>query len=287
MSSSQVSFPPSDAAFFHQPASKIWRGWPIAYWGIRLTLKSIWTQIMLFFAWLTTLGFASLLLVDYFGAPLDFMTLRDFLHWQQREVVLFTAIIGAGLIASDMEERAILLYFCRPISRWQYLIGKLSIVGFYFFWMILAPALTVLILEVALRPKATIANWSLFLTAIGCSLTYSTIILLTLGLFTLGISALASNRKVACVLWIGFYFLSEVVYLFFTIGTHRYLDEWAQWMQLISYRRNIEIVGDWIFQPWTTTRPPVVDWYYPAAILTLISALSVRIIFKRIQKETS
>ncbi|MFT5154217.1 MAG: ABC-type transport system involved in multi-copper enzyme maturation permease subunit, partial [Planctomycetota bacterium] len=57
--------------------------------------------------------------------------------------LLAIAWYGSGLIAEDRRVGAHLLYFSRPITRLDYLLGKLTAAAFYGAWAILSPALLI------------------------------------------------------------------------------------------------------------------------------------------------
>ena len=58
--------------------------------------------------------------------------LYTFLRYPQGGImVLMVGIIAPPLISQDVRSRAFLLYFSRPLARWQYALGKLATVWFY------------------------------------------------------------------------------------------------------------------------------------------------------------
>jgi ABC-2 type transport system permease protein len=42
---------------------------------------------------------------------------------------ILTALIGPGLISPDLANNALPLYFCRPLSRWEYIVGKMMVIA--------------------------------------------------------------------------------------------------------------------------------------------------------------
>jgi ABC-2 type transport system permease protein len=50
-----------------------------------------------------------------------------FLNLQSALAFLFTAIVGPGLVSRDLANRALPLYLCRPFSRAEYVLGKMSV----------------------------------------------------------------------------------------------------------------------------------------------------------------
>ena len=56
---------------------------------------------------------------------------RDFLGTQDFFVFIITVWVGAGLIANDKRANALQIYFSKPISRRDYMIGKLGVLVFF------------------------------------------------------------------------------------------------------------------------------------------------------------
>jgi len=52
---------------------------------------------------------------------------RIFCGFQAGMAVLLTAFVGPGLVAPDVANNAMPLYFCRPFSRTEYVFGKMSL----------------------------------------------------------------------------------------------------------------------------------------------------------------
>ena len=69
-----------------------------------------------------------------FGLPPEFITIDNmfFFHLMSVQGVLaflMTAFAGPGLISPDLANGALPLYFCRPFSRAEYILGKSSVLG--------------------------------------------------------------------------------------------------------------------------------------------------------------
>ena len=50
-----------------------------------------------------------------------------FLSVQGSMAVILTAFEGPGLVSPDLVNNALPLYFCRPFSRWEFVLGKMSV----------------------------------------------------------------------------------------------------------------------------------------------------------------
>jgi ABC-2 type transport system permease protein len=67
--------------------------------------------------------------------------------------VLVTAFLAPGLIARDMRENGLALYFARPLSRSEYLLGKLSILSVVLSVITWVPVLLLFALTVSLEAQ--------------------------------------------------------------------------------------------------------------------------------------
>src|ERR1700683_2303891 len=66
------------------------------------------------------------------GGPLFKVDGRFFLMYlsfQSGLAFILTAFIGPGLVSPDLSNGALTLYLCRPLSRVEYVIGKLSVLA--------------------------------------------------------------------------------------------------------------------------------------------------------------
>ncbi len=222
----------------------------IARTGIRRAWGSRWLRRMLFFAWLPALWFAlgfffyeKSLEYPQFAEPLttylhsraDSPQLESvlrlvesddpsqarhgvwawlllcFLRYPQGVVMaLVVGLIAPPLISQDIRSRAFLLYFSRPIGRYEYVLGKLAIVWAYLGMISLAPALALYIGGILLSPDATViaATWDLPLRIMlaTCVLSIPTASL------ALCISSLTQESRYAAFAWFAIWVMGWVTY---------------------------------------------------------------------------
>jgi len=149
------------------------------------------------------------------GAP-EFFTItpdtwRDFLGQQVRflPVVLVSLATGASAIASDFASGAFTIYLSKPISRFDYLLGKAIPVAAAVCAVTLAPALALLLLHQSLAPDFELlskAPWlPLAVTA------YSLFLALYFTLSVLAVSSLCRSGRVAGAGFAALVFGSEIV----------------------------------------------------------------------------
>ncbi len=59
------------------------------------------------------------------GSPFFWSTMNESMIW----VVIFTIMVGSDLIAADRRGRALQLYFSKPITRNDYILGKIGVIA--------------------------------------------------------------------------------------------------------------------------------------------------------------
>lgn len=167
--------------------------------------------------------------------------------------LLVMAWFGAGLICEDRRVNAHLLYFARPISRIDYLFGKLAAVGF---WGACTSLLSGLV--ICLVATFTSPDW-IFLTeqygTILLTIAYSLTWILTVSAICLAVSSVMPRKSFALIGIIALFMLSGIVAEILTHVTDN--DLWG----LISPTTGFDAIRLWIFDksgsrdPWSTIWP--------------------------------
>lgn len=76
-----------------------------------------------------------------------------FCNFQNGLAFILTAFIGPGLVSPDLANQALPLYFCRPFSRAEYLLGKISVLVILLSSITWIPALVLYFLQWNLAPQ--------------------------------------------------------------------------------------------------------------------------------------
>jgi hypothetical protein len=87
------------------------------------------------------------------GGPLFKVDGRFFLLYlsiQTSLAFILTAFIGPGLVSPDLANGALTLYLCRPLSRVEYVIGKLSVLAIVLSWITWIPGLLLFFIQASL-----------------------------------------------------------------------------------------------------------------------------------------
>jgi ABC-2 type transport system permease protein len=131
-----------------------------------------------------------------------FMTLMSI---QGSMAFLMTAFIGPGLISPDLTNNALPLYFCRPLSRAEYVLGRACIILYLLSFVTWIPGLLVFGIETSLSGSAWASeHWRYAAGIFVGSWLWMTI----LALLALALSAWVRWRIVAGGLLLGVMFAS-------------------------------------------------------------------------------
>lgn len=127
----------------------------------------------------------------------------NFMSVQGVFAFLLTAFTGPGLISPDLANGALPLYFCRPFSRAEYVLGKSSVLAIVLSEITWVPGLILFLVQSSLAG----ANWTWTHLWIAGSLMISSLIWITiLSLLAMALSAWVKWRIVAGALLLGVMF---------------------------------------------------------------------------------
>jgi ABC-2 type transport system permease protein len=240
------------------------RFWPIAREALRQVLAKRLFLGLLVIAWLPLL----LRLVLVFAATqfpgaarlleLDGKMFGEFLNQQVELTLLLSAFGGAALIANDLRTGAILVYLSRPLSRRDYVAGKLTMLLALNLSATLVPGLVLYVASLGLAPKI-FAQWSLA-WIVPAILAQSLLMSLVASLVALTVSALSRSARVAglafVLLWVGLALIGELLQSVLS----------APVVSLVSLDHDIRLVGGALFG-----LPADSDLHWSLAALVLLA----------------
>src|SRR5919198_5070611 len=90
-------------------------------------------------------------------------TFRQFLEQQETFVFFVTVYVGAGLIANDRRANALQIYLSKPLSRAEYVFGKLAVLMAFLLLVTWIPAVVLLLVQIAFAGNFTFLASNLFL----------------------------------------------------------------------------------------------------------------------------
>jgi ABC-2 type transport system permease protein len=213
--------------------------------------------------YVSTLGQAAILQVTN-------TTYRDFFS-VQAFFVFVLSIAMSGLIADDRRANALQVYLSKPLTRVEYVAGKLAAMMVFLLGVTLLPALLLLLVQTLFTGTAFVrANLFLVPAVVLYALTHS---LLSASLL-LALSSLTKSRRFVSVMYAGVFFFTLPMYgaLFSITGSRA----WA----VIAPSQLLIIIGDTIFR--VPGERPVPAYVAAAVVIALIGA-SVWVLERRIR----
>ena len=142
------------------------------------------------------------------GVPAGIVSIDNkfFFHFMSVQGVfafLLTAFAGPGLISPDLANGALPLYFCRPFSRAEYVLGKSSVLAILLSQITWVPGLILFVMQASLAG----AQWTWKNLWIAGSLLVSSLLWIAiLSLLAMALSAWVKWRIVAGALLLGVMF---------------------------------------------------------------------------------
>lgn len=259
-----------------EPPGKTWS--VIAWAGIRNMLTKRAFLGLLIFAWVP---FVVRAVQFYFAANYPQFaqiiaptaaTFRDFVSQQGLFAFFITIYVGAGLIANDRRANALQIYLSKPISRTEYIVGKLATLLFFLLGVTLLPCVLLLLLQVSFAANIDILRAHKFLPA---SIVLSTLLMsLVMSCTMLALSSLSNSPRYVAILYTGAIFFTSAIFGFLTAITGGTRMAW------IAITSNVGQVTDVLFR-----QPPSYDspWQISLIVLLALLALSVSVLERRVK----
>ncbi len=165
--------------------------------------------------------------------PVDAFFFETFVNIQNSFAFLLALLIGPPLVSRDLRNNALPLYLCRPFSRTEYVLGKMSVLLILLSLVTWIPQLLLFFFQSYLegftwfRANAWIAS-SIFIASVFW--------ILLLALFTQTISALVKWRVVASGALVALFLIPSAFGLFIN---EVFRTRWGNIISLIASIRNV------------------------------------------------
>lgn len=254
------------------------RAWTVIAWtGIASLLTRRLLLAVLLIAWAPVLVRAVMI---YLGVNFPQMTVlaptaetfREFFERQGFSVFLMTVYVGAPLIANDLRANALQIYLSKPLTRAEYVGGKLAVLMFFLLLVTWVPAMLLLFLQVMFAGNVEFVSRNVFLIP---AITLFAFVQVLLAAFTvLALSALSKSARYVAMLYAAAVLFTDAIFGVLTVMTGNSRLSW------VSFRANLAQVGDVIFrlQPRYETPSPVAF-----AIVVGLIAVSVAVLHRRVR----
>ena len=184
-------------------------------------------------------------------------TFRQFLDQQETFVFFVTVYVGAGLIANDRRANALQIYLSKPLTRAEYVFGKLAILATFLLLVTWLPAIVLLIVQMSFAGNFTFLKNNLFLFPAITVFTCVEVVLVSSTM--LALSSLSKSSRYVGILYAGVIFFSSAIYGVLYAVTRSTSLSW------VSFPANLEQIGNVIFR-----QPPKYDTPWPVSLFMII-----------------
>jgi ABC-2 type transport system permease protein len=205
--------------------------------------------------------------------PVDGRLFGDFLNQQVGFTILLSIFGASGLIANDLRTGAILVYLSRPLTRRDYVLGKLGVPLSLNLAVTLVPGLVLYAAALTLAPDQFL-QWEL--AWIGPAIVLqAAVVSLFVSLLALAVSALSQSARVAGLGFFGLVFGLEMVRL---ILQHGFGRREAMVVSLLADMRSLAVS---LFG--LTNHELTLHWAAPAAVLVLVALGCLAVLRARVR----
>ena len=198
-------------------------------------------------------------------------------------MVMLVGLIAPPLISRDVRSRAFLVYFSRPLTPREYVLGKASVVWAYLLMISGLPALALYIMAILLSPEMSLIGqtWDLPLRIAAASV----VLLVPTTAVALCFSSLTSESRYAAFAWFAVWILGWVSYVAMSLndvaagraspyGRQQATDRWI----LLSPYMTLGEVQEWVFG----LRTSFADVMVEATAIVIVTAAAVAVLLRRV-----
>jgi ABC-type transport system involved in multi-copper enzyme maturation permease subunit len=176
--------------------------------------------------------------------------------------LLLAAVVGSKMIAQDINEKSYNLYFARPLTKRDYIIGKFGTLGIILGLVTLVPSMiTYALLILLTKISSTYVIDHLWVW--GAIIGYSLVTVLTLSTLSLAFSSVTARRFYAAAALVVIYLVTGIMG---QVVSQAFNSDYAR---LISIADDMSIVGQITFNIADNLNLKF-DWHYSLAVLAVI-----------------
>jgi ABC-2 type transport system permease protein len=187
-------------------------------------------------------------------------TFRQFLDQQQTFVFFVTVYVGAGLIANDRRANALQIYLSKPLTRGEYIFGKLAILMTFLAMVTWLPAIVLLIVQISFAGNFTFFRNNAFLFPAITVFAFLEVVLASATM--LALSSLSKSSRYVAILYAAVIFFTQAIYGVMYAVTRSTSLSW------MSFSANLAQLGDVIFR-----QPPKYDTPWPVSLIVVVGLI--------------
>jgi len=262
--------------------SGVWTSYPYRWWvitrqGINILGRKRRFLVLMILSALPFLVRCVMLYLSTVLGRIPLLTINakffeDFLSQQMFFVFIIAIYAGAGLIANDLKANALQIYFSKPITRRDYVMGKLGVLFFFLALPTLVPGMLLFFLAVLFKSDASFLEQNYWVPA--SVLGYSLLIIATYSVVMLAVSSLSKSSRFAGIVFAALFFFSRIFYQILSVVLRSTRVAW------VSLGNNLTQIGDYLFQVSPQYQSPL---WLSAMVLGLLMLGSVWLLHHRVQ----
>ena len=199
-------------------------------------------------------------------------TFRQFLDQQDVFVFFVTVYVGAGLIANDRRGNAIQIYLSKPLTRAEYVFGKMAILMTFLLAVTWLPGMLLLFVQVSFAGsfEFLLDNLYLFPAITLFSFVQAAAVSATM----LALSSLSNSSRFVGIIYAGLIFFSIALFGVLTAVTGESGLSW------VAFGNNLAQIGDVMFRvPQRFSTP----WPVSLVMIVALVAVSALILERRVR----
>lgn len=245
--------------------------------GLRSLIRKKFFVAVMLFSWAQFVVRAVLLYLAANFPQMDLLaptpeTFREFFEQQGFFVFIVTVYVGAGLISTDRRVHALQIYLSKPLTRVEYIAGKLAILVALLLAVTWIPAMMLLVLQVVFAGNLTFLRENFFL--VPAMTLFGFLYALTASFTMLALSSLSTSARYVAVLYAGALLFTEAIFSTLAGVTGSSALSW------LSFRANLAQIGDVVFRV-----PPRYDtpWLVSLSVVVGVIAVSALVLERRVR----
>jgi ABC-2 type transport system permease protein len=199
-------------------------------------------------------------------------TFRQFLDQQSVFVFFVSVYVGAGLIANDRRANALQIYLSKPLSRAEYVLGKMLVLIVFLLMVTWLPAMVLLLAQVSFAGSFAFVLDHLYLIPAITLFSFTQVTVVSAAM--LALSALSNNSRFVGILYAGLIFFSDALFGVLRAVTASSSLSW------VSFGNNLAQLGDAMFRvPLRYSTP----WQISLMMIVALLALSAVVLDRRVR----
>lgn len=199
-------------------------------------------------------------------------TFRDFFDKQDIFVYILTVTLGARLIAQDRRVNALQIYLSKPLTRAEYIFGKLGILASFLLFITWVPAVLLLGVQVVFAGNFEFLKANAYLFP--AITLYAALEVAMVSMAMLALSSLSTNSRFVGIMYTGLIFFSQALY-----GVLRFITASTR-LSWVAFGNNLAQLGDVIFRVPLHFQTP---WPVSLLLVVLLMAVSALVLERRVR----